>query len=193
VILSATDALNWFSGITGATATELTNALGSTLKAPTGTVFLPYLSGERTPHNDAKIRGAFVGLGHESDRTAMTQAVLEGVAFAFHDSLKALEAAGMKLSRVVAVGGGSKSDYWLQIMATVLNMPVDVPADGDFGGAFGAARLGLIAATGANPLSVCTQPKIERTIEPNKALTDAFEQQYLRYRALYPALTGALA
>jgi xylulokinase len=193
VILSATDALNWFSGITGATATELTNALGSTLKAPTGTLFLPYLSGERTPHNDAKIRGSFAGLGHESDRTALTQSVLEGVAFAFRDSLKALEAAGTKLNRVVAVGGGSKSDYWLQIMATVLNMPVDVPADGDFGGAFGAARLGLIAATGADPLTVCTQPNIERTIEPNTALTGAFESQYQRYRALYPALNGALS
>jgi xylulokinase len=193
VILSATDALNWFSGITGATATELTNALGSTLKAPTGTVFLPYLSGERTPHNDAKIRGSFAGLGHESDRAAMTHAVLEGVAFAFRDSLKALEAAGTKLSRVVAVGGGSKSDYWLQIMATVLNIPVDVPADGDFGGAFGAARLGLIAATGADPLTVCTQPNIERTIEPNTALTGVFETQYQRYRALYPALNGALS
>ncbi len=191
VILSATDALNWFAGITGAPASDLTNALGPKLKAPTGTVFLPYLSGERTPHNNAKIRGSFAGLGHESDRNALTQAVLEGVAFAFRDSLKALEAAGTKLSRVVAVGGGSKSDYWLQVMATVLNMPVDVPADGDFGGAFGAARLGLIAATGADPLSVCTQPHIERTIEPTRAMTGAFETQYQRYRALYPAISGA--
>jgi xylulokinase len=193
VILSATDALNWFAGITGAPASELTNALGTTLKAPTGTVFLPYLSGERTPHNNAKIRGSFAGLGHESDRAAMTQAVLEGVAFAFRDSLKALEAAGTKLNRVVAVGGGSKSDYWLQVMATVLNVPVDVPADGDFGGAFGAARLGLIAATSADPLTICKQPHIERTIEPNANFTEAFETQYQRYRALYPAISGALS
>ncbi len=193
VILSATDALNWYASLTGTPASDLTHALGKNLKAPAGTVFLPYLSGERTPHNDAKIRGAFVGLGHESDRAALTQAVLEGVAFAFRDSLKALEAAGTRLSRVVAVGGGSKSDYWLNIMATVLNMPVDVPADGDFGGAFGAARLALIAATGCNPLSICTQPAILRTIEPDRGLIDAFETQYQRYRALYPALTGALS
>ena len=188
VILSATDALNWFSGITGEPAADLTNALGTSLKAPSGTLFLPYLSGERTPHNDAKIRGSFAGLGHESDRVALTQAVLEGVAFAFRDSLKALEAAGTKLNRVVAVGGGSKSDYWLQVMASVLNMPVDVPADGDFGAAFGAARLGLIAATGADPVAVCTQPAIIRTIEPDTKLTGAFEAQYQRYRALYPEL-----
>lgn len=193
VILSATDALNWYSGVVGAPAADLTNALGLQLKAPSSTLFLPYLSGERTPHNDAGIRGAFASLGHESDQTVMTQAVLEGVAFAFRDNLKALEAAGTKLNRVVAVGGGSKSDYWLQVLATVLNMPVDVPADGDFGGAFGAARLGLLAATGADPIVVCTQPKIERTIEPKLGFTAAFETQYQRYRALYPAISGALA
>lgn len=193
VILSATDALNWFSGVTGQTASNLTNALGADLKKPSGTMFLPYLSGERTPHNDAKIRGSFTGLGHESDRTAMTQAVLEGVAYAFRDNLIALEAAGTKLTRVVAVGGGSKSAYWLKVLATVLKMPVDVPMDGDFGAAFGAARLGLIAATGADPLAICTQPKIERTIEPDLGLADAFEHHYQRYRALYPAISGAYA
>ena len=99
------------------------------------------------------IRGAFTGLGHELDRAALTQAVLEGVAFAFRDSLEALEGAGTTLDRVTAIGGGSRSRYWLKAIATALGMPVDIPADGDFGAAFGAARLGLIAAEGADPLS----------------------------------------
>ena len=111
VILSATDSLNWLVGITGKNAGELTNELGDTLRAPGSVTFLPYLSGERTPHNDAAIRGAFTGLGHESGRAAMTQAVLEGVAFAFRDSLEALKAAGTELSRVTAIGGGSRSRY----------------------------------------------------------------------------------
>ncbi|MGO4836127.1 xylulokinase, partial [Rhizobiaceae sp. 2RAB30] len=106
VILSATDALNWLSGITGVGAAELTGELGRDLKAPSGITFLPYLSGERTPYNDAVIRGAFTGLGHEAGRSALTQAVLEGVAFAFRDSLEALRAAGSDLSRVTAIGGG---------------------------------------------------------------------------------------
>lgn len=188
VILSATDALNWHSGVTGKSAGALTAELGDALKAPTGVTFLPYLSGERTPHNDAKIRGAFIGLGHESDRVVLTQAVLEGVTFAIRDSLEALKSAGTKIDRVTAIGGGSRSRYWLSSIATALDMPVDIPADGDFGAAFGAARLGLIAATGADPLSVCTAPQTAETIEPVKALTSAYEMAYGRYRALYPVI-----
>ncbi len=190
VILSATDALNWHSTVTGKSAGELTGELGDALKAPTGVTFLPYLSGERTPHNDAKIRGAFIGLGHESDRAVLTQAVLEGVTFAIRDSLEALKSAGTKISRVTAIGGGSRSRYWLSSIATALDMPVDIPADGDFGAAFGAARLGLIAATGADPLSVCTAPETAETVEPVSELTGAYEAAYGRYRALYPAIRG---
>ncbi|ARO25728.1 xylulokinase [Rhizobium sp. S9] len=188
VILSATDALNWHSGVTGKSAADLTGELGETLKAPSGVTFLPYLSGERTPHNDAVIRGAFIGLGHESSRAVLTQAVLEGVAFAIRDNLEALRSAGTGIARVTAIGGGSRSHYWLASIATALGVPVDLPADGDFGAAFGAARLGLIAATGADPIAVCTPPMTAGTIEPVAALKDAYEDAYKRYRALYPAI-----
>ncbi|MBB2698523.1 UNVERIFIED_ORG: xylulokinase [Rhizobium esperanzae] len=188
VILSATDALNWHSGVTGKSAGDLTGELGETLKAPTGVTFLPYLSGERTPHNDAVIRGAFIGLEHESSRAGLTQSVLEGVAFAIRDNLEALRSAGTGISRVTAIGGGSRSRYWLAAIATALGVPVDLPADGDFGAAFGAARLGLIAATGADPVAVCTPPVTSGTIEPVSALSGAYEDAYRRYRALYPAI-----
>ncbi|MFS8146699.1 xylulokinase [Rhizobium sp. BR 249] len=188
VILSATDALNWHSGVTGKSAADLTGELGETLKTPTGVTFLPYLSGERTPHNDAVIRGAFIGLGHESSRAVLTQAVLEGVSFAIRDNLEALRSAGTGISRVTAIGGGSRSHYWLASIATALGVPVDLPADGDFGAAFGAARLGLIAATGADPIAVCTPPVTAGTIEPVAALKGAYEDAYKRYRALYPAI-----
>ncbi|MBY5438463.1 xylulokinase [Rhizobium leguminosarum] len=188
VILSATDALNWHSGVTGKSAADLTGELGETLKAPTGVTFLPYLSGERTPHNDAVIRGAFIGLEHESSRAVLTQAVLEGVAFAIRDNLEALRSAGTGISRVTAVGGGSRSRYWLASIATALGVPVDLPADGDFGAAFGAARLGLIAATGADPIAVCTPPVTAGTIEPVASLSGGYEDAYTRYRALYPAI-----
>ncbi|MBY5335049.1 xylulokinase [Rhizobium leguminosarum] len=188
VILSATDALNWHSGVTGKSAADLTGELGETLKAPTGVTFLPYLSGERTPHNDAVIRGAFIGLEHESSRAVLTQAVLEGVAFAIRDNLEALRSAGTGISRVTAIGGGSRSRYWLASIATALGVPVDLPADGDFGAAFGAARLGLIAATGADPIAVCTPPVTAGTIEPVSSLSGAYEDAYTRYRATYPAI-----
>jgi xylulokinase len=190
VILSATDSLNWLSGITGKSAGDLTGELGDKLKAPSGVSFLPYLSGERTPHNDAAIRGSFTGLGHEAGRATLTQAVLEGVAFAFRDSLEALSAAGTELSRVTAIGGGSRSRYWLKALATALGLPVDIPADGDFGAAFGAARLGLVAAERADPFAVCTAPRTEETVEPDSGLADAYSKAYRRYRALYPAIRG---
>ena len=192
VILSATDSLNWLANLTGRDPASLTGDLGETLQQPGPVMFLPYLSGERTPHNDAAIRGVFTGLGHESGADAMAKAVIEGVAFAVRDSLDALAAAGTELTRVTAIGGGSRSLYWLNVIATVLNIPVDVPAEGDFGAAFGAARLGLIAATGADPLTVCAPPKTDRIIEPDASLTQAFHDAHQRYKHLYPAIKGAL-
>jgi xylulokinase len=191
VILSATDSLNWLEDVTGRSAADLTGELGDDLRDPGAVTFLPYLSGERTPHNDAAIRGAFVGLAHRSDRAALTQAVLEGVAFAIRDNLEALREAGTTLDRVTAIGGGSRSRYWLKAMATALGIPVDLPADGDFGAAFGAARLGLIAAEGADPVSVCTVPATAETIDPDPQLAGAYAQAYQRFRALYPAIKGA--
>ncbi|MCO6386404.1 xylulokinase [Aliihoeflea sp. 40Bstr573] len=190
VILSATDGLNWLASVTGAEPAALTGELGTELRAPSGVTFLPYLSGERTPHNDAAIRGAFVGLSHQSDRANLTQAVLEGVAFALRDNLEALRAAGTELSSVMAVGGGSRSQLWLKTIATALGIPVELPADGDFGAAFGAARLGLIAAEKAEPASILTRPRIASTIEPDRALASAYGDAYARFRALYPALKG---
>ena len=194
VILSATDSLNWFAGITGRSAAELTQELekasGGKLQAPTATTFLPYLSGERTPHNDAQIRGGFTGLTHATERTQLTQALLEGVSFAFRDSQEALAASGTRPERLLAVGGGTRSGYWLKTIATALGVTVDLAVDGDFGAGFGAARLGQLAATSVGVADVCTMPTIERSFEPDARLADAFESAYQRYRSVYPALSS---
>ena len=113
------------------------------MQAPGKTCFLPYLGGERTPLNSASVRGGFTGLEHATDRQAATRAVLEGVTFAIRDCRDALAATGTRIDHLLAVGGGSKSDYWLAAIATALDVPVSVPVAGDFGGAFGAARLAL--------------------------------------------------
>jgi xylulokinase len=180
VILAATDALNWYAALVGQDAVSLTGGLGP-LQAPGKTMFLPYLGGERTPLNDAAIRGAFLGLEHATDRMAGTRAVLEGVTFAFRDCRDALAATGTMFDRLLAVGGGSRSDYWLAAIATALDCPVQVPAAGDFGGAFGAARLAIMAATGAGA-EIATLPPIARTIDPDPALRDAFDAAHARYR-----------
>jgi xylulokinase len=186
VILAATDALNWYAALVGDTAASLTSGLGP-LQSPGKPLFLPYLGGERTPLNDAAIRGAFLGLEHATDRAAGTRAVLEGVTFAIRDCRDALAATGTKLEKLIAVGGGSQSDYWLQAIATTLNIPVLLPAAGDFGGAFGAARLAIMAATGAGP-EIATLPAIHRQIDPNTAQIAAFDAGHARYRAAQSAI-----
>jgi xylulokinase len=191
VILAATDSLTWLATLTGATPAELTASLGERLAPPGRVTFLPYLGGERTPHNDAAARGVLVGLGHEADRRALAQAVVEGVAFALCDSRDALRAAGTRIARLAAVGGGTRSRYWLEVLATALGVPVDVPVAGDFGAAFGAARLGSIAATRSDPLEVCTPPCVAETVEPSAAHAAAFAAARERYRALYPAIRAA--
>ncbi len=186
VILAASDALQWLSRLTGQSAAELTGDLGP-LTAPTRTLFLPYLGGERTPHNDAAIRGQFLHLDHATDAKAATRAVLEGVAFAFADCRDALASTGTRIDRALALGGGARSDYWLSAIATALDITLDVPEAGDYGAALGAARLGMMAATGAGA-EIATPPPIARSIAPDRALTQAFTDQHARYRAAYDLL-----
>ena len=186
VILAATDALNWYARLVGTDAAKLTGELGA-LQAPGKTLFLPYLGGERTPLNSATVRGAFTGLEHATDRQSGTRAVLEGVTYAIRDSRDALAATGTRLENLLAVGGGSRSDYWLRLIATALDCPVQLPVAGDFGGAFGAARLALMAATGAGA-EVATLPPVARVIEPDPGLKDAFDAGHARFRAAQTAI-----
>lgn len=193
VMLSATDSLNWLSSITGVSAPDLTNALGKDLRPPSSTMFLPYLSGERTPHNDADIRGSFVGLGVGTTVADLTQAVLEGVAFGLRDSLEAFRQTGTQIDRLMAIGGGAKSDYWLKLIATVLNVTLERPKDGEFGAAMGAARLALMAQTGALPSDALTKPDVAEAISPNPEMTAHFDSAYRRFQAAYPKIKSAQA
>ncbi|WP_421761641.1 xylulokinase [Devosia sp.] len=191
VILSATDSLNWLSKITSQDPAKLSGAAETGYKGPGEEIFLPYLSGERTPHNNAGARGSFVGLSHSTDPGLMAQAVMEGVAFAFRDCQRVLKDAGTEMGRLLAVGGGSRSDLWLKLIATNLDTEIAIPEDGDFGGALGAARLALCAAEGADPTEIMTMPGIKRVVSPDRSLSQAYSDQYARYRALYPAIEEA--
>ena len=186
VILAAADALSWYAGLVGEAPEALTGRLGD-LQAPGRALFLPYLGGERTPHNDARVRGALIGLAHETDRDAGTRAVLEAVAFALRDSFEAMRATGNAPTDLLAVGGGARSAYWLDAIATALGVPVVLPADGDFGAAFGAARLAMMAV-GQSAAEVATPPKADRVFEPRADLIGAFDDAYGRYRDTYKAL-----
>lgn len=192
VILSATDSLEWLSRVTGKKAADLAGSVGR-VEAPSSVTFLPYLSGERTPHNDAAARGGFAGLSQSDDTRDLAQAVLEGVAYAFADCQRVLRDAGTDFASALAVGGGARSDTWLSIIASVLDRPLEIAADSDVGAALGAARLAICAAEGANPAEVCAAPEILRVIDPDPALVPRYREGYARYRALYPALREARA
>jgi xylulokinase len=185
VMLSATDSLNWLSRITNTSPTELTRALGADPQSPSTERFLPYLSGERTPHNDAQIRGGFSGLSTSTSRDDLTRAVLEGVSFGLKDSLEALKATGCRVDVLSAIGGGTASSYWLKLLATILGLPLKVPEGGEFGAALGAARLAKIAATNANPSDVIRAPSTYTVIHPNTDHLAAFEDAYAKFQAAY--------
>ncbi|MBO0346362.1 xylulokinase [Roseibium limicola] len=189
VILSATDSLNWLAKTLDASPAELTAELGS-VSGPSEVLFMPYLGGERTPHNDVGIRAGFYGISHGTDRKAMTHAVMDGVAFALMDCMEALKAGGSSAARLTAVGGGSRSNAWLEIIASLLDVTIDVPADGDFGASLGAARLGQAAAMGTTE-GIFTPPPIKVSVAPREELKKKYADAYARWKNLYPALKQA--
>ena len=190
VILSATDSLNWLAQVTGASPTELTSGLGDKLHPPGRVKFFPYLSGERTPHNDASVRGGFVGLGKDTTRDVMTLAVLEGVAFGLRDSLEALTSVGTSFERLFAIGGGTRSRYWLQVISSVFNCPLELPIAGEFGAALGSARLARLACTGEEVEDVLIAPEIGERVMPNAALVADFDAAYQEFRDSFGTFRG---
>ncbi len=188
VILAATDSLNWLARQLGSAPGDLAAALPETAEGPGRAMFLPYLSGERTPHNDARIRGAFIGLDIADRPADLTRAVMEGVAFALRDNLEALKATGAAFDTVLAIGGGARSPFWLETIATLLDLPLSLPEGSELGAALGAVRLAIAADTGASPDEVMTPPDVARVIAPRADLRGAYDDAYGRYRALYPAL-----
>ena len=187
VTLSAAASLTWWAGVTGRSEAALLNELGLPV-TPSPALFLPYLGGERTPHNDGTIRGAFAGLSHQTDRRLLTQAVLEGVAFSLRDCLDALAASGTQIKAAYVIGGGSRSAAWIAIAASVLGIPLHRLAAGETGGAFGAARLARMAVTGEAPNAVCSAPARAETIVPQPDLAAAYAPRLAQYRALNQAI-----
>lgn len=188
VMLSAAASLAWLASVMEVSAAALLAPLGERVDGPSPVKFLPYLDGERTPHNDAAASGAFVGLRAATGRSQIVQAVLEGVAFAARDNLAALSAAGGVIAELDLVGGGSRSPLWAQICADVLGIAVHRVEEGEVGAALGAARLGRLAATSDDPAQICTRPRRLASFVPRASAASAYDEAYRRWRELYPAL-----
>ena len=153
--------------------------------------FLPYLMGERSPINDTNARGTFVGMTMDTSRADLTQAVLEGVAFAIRDSLEVARSLGIQIHRSMICGGGAKSPLWRTIMANVLDLELDLPAS-EQGPGMGGAMLAMVAC-GAYPSvqDACAKlVQVSQTVKPDPALAAKYEARYQQFKRIYPALKG---
>ena len=153
--------------------------------------FLPYLMGERSPINDTNARGTFVGMTMDTSRADLTQAVLEGVAFAIRDSLEVARSLGIQIHRSMICGGGAKSPLWRTIMANVLDLELDLPAS-EQGPGMGGAMLAMVAC-GAYPSvqDACAKlVQVSQTVKPDPALPAKYEARYQQFKRIYPALKG---
>ena len=153
--------------------------------------FLPYLMGERSPHNDVNARGAFIGMRPDTTRKQMTLAVLEGVTFALRDCLEAVKKNGVNIERTMLCGGGAKSTLWRKIVADVMDMPVDIPQT-EQGPAYGAAMLAMVGCGEYRSVAEAASAivRVKETVLPVPSVAAAYEQKYRRFTKFYPALKG---
>lgn len=153
------------------------------------TYFLPYLMGERSPHNNPNARGTFIGMTMDTKREDMYQAVLEGVAFGLRDSLEVAKSLGINITRTKISGGGAKSSLWKKILANVLNLTIDVPATEE-GPAYGGAILAAVSCGVFKSVEEAGEQliKIKETIEPEAELVTKYNEKYNKFTKIYPAL-----
>jgi xylulokinase len=192
VILSAASCVDWAANLCGMVDATAMFAAIEARGAPASTeMFLPYLSGERTPHNDPNAKGVLFGLSHESDAATIGQSVLEGVAFALRDGMDALTNRGAYVDSITVIGGGAKSHYWGKTLASVLGRPLVYRDGGEVGPAYGAARLGQLAHTGAAIEEICTAPAILHVEVPDHRLVDLYAERMPKFRSLYQNLKAS--
>jgi xylulokinase len=190
VMLSAAGSLQWLRNAVGKPSyDELLSEAAAWEPGTEGLLFQPYLQGERTPHADPDARAAFTGLTLRHDRGALVRAVLEGVAYGLRDSLELLRGVGVEAQVGRVSGGGARSDLWLEIVASVLGVPLE-RTEAEEGAAYGAALLGAVKegvfadATEAVGATV----RVRDRVEPDRDWQAVYDQDYARYRRLYPTL-----
>jgi xylulokinase len=192
VMLSAASVLDWVARLTGTTnlphLVESAQARGLNRRSP---FFLPYLSGERTPHNDPHSRGVFFGITPDTTASDLTLAVLEGVAHSFADGLGVLLEKGGSIGDITVTGGGARLPYWGTLLAASLERPLTYRSGSEVGAALGAARLARAAVTAEPPEKICTPPPVQAVVQPDAALTRLLAERRPLFRRLYRDLQQA--
>ena len=191
-ILSAASCNSWWSDQILQTSDYATEQAGlDEFLGRNDVYFLPYLMGERSPHNDVTARGAFIGMRPNTMRGQMTLAVLEGVAFALRDCMEAAKQNGVVIPRTKLCGGGAKSRLWRQIVANVMNMPVDIPQT-EQGPGFGAAMLAMVGCGEYASVQEAVNAivRVKESVLPDARIVADYESRYRHFAKLYPALKG---
>jgi xylulokinase len=193
VHLSAASCLTWLSATLKAAPEELLMEAEEMSSDSSPVIFLPYLSGERTPHADPHAKGTFFGMTHTTTRADMTRAVLEGVAFAFADGQDAMLKAGIEIDDVSVVGGGAKNLYWGKILAAALGRPLIYRANREVGSALGAARLAWLASNPRDAVTAFATPEIETVVECDPELSARYAKKREIFKLLYVRLADVFA
>lgn len=189
VMLSAAGCLDWAAQLAGSKdAAALISKAEARGRLDGDEIFLPYLSGERTPHNDPRARGVLFGANLNTDAAAFGQAVLEGVAFGLADGLDALTETGVGIDALSVIGGGAQSAWWGRILAAALQRPLIYRDAAHIGPAFGAARLARLAVTNEPIDDVCAAPPLAQVIEPKASDIDALHEKKRTFARLYESL-----
>ncbi|WP_028671093.1 xylulokinase [Saccharospirillum impatiens] len=188
VMLSAASCLDWFANISNTTVPKLLEEVEASAEIETSVLFLPYLSGERTPHNNPLLSAQFFGLNTRTRRVDMTRAILEGVAFSMADGERALISAGTPLNDISLIGGGARSALWRQLIADVLQRTLHFREGGEVGPGLGAARLARLAVEGDSPENIrsfCPAPPIVQTHQPDASRALYYQSKLKKYRELH--------
>lgn len=188
-MLSAASCNKWWSEEILKTTDFVNEQAGITKLGENNVFYLPYLMGERSPHNDPKVRAAFIGMSMDTTREEMTQAVLEGVAFGLRDSLEVARSLGINIARTKICGGGAKSPLWKKIIANVMNIKVEV-IESEEGPALGAAMLAAVGCGEYPDVETATKQFVKTidTVEPEKELVEKYEERYQKFKNIYPAV-----
>jgi xylulokinase len=187
-MLNGASCLAWAAQLLGCDVGDLIERTTARYHRPGALLFLPYLGGERTPHNNPLARGVIFGATVDTDAIALAQAVMEGVACSIADAHAALASSGTRIAGAAFVGGGAQSKLWARMLASLLNIPLTRHVGADKGPAFGAARLARMALTGESPEAVAGPPEIHDVTEPDPTMVPLYQEQLLRFRALYRAV-----
>lgn len=192
VMLSAASCLDWAARIMGIqTVPKLLEMSGQASSIPSSVIFLPYLSGERTPHNNPQANGMLFGLTHQHDRKDIAKAVIEGVSFGLAEGMEVLHATGLRPDHISLIGGGARSSFWRQLLADITGETLQYREGGDVGPALGAARLAMLSCHPNVAFGdLLPEPSIQATYVPNPSVSAQYQEKYQKFKKLYQAVKG---